>query len=118
MAHSLPYERMYPLDTATVEKMRSLEEAFEKLGQRVAKLEEVFEQETDELDQRLDAMKQIEVGITNDGVIKGTLEWVSFEALGLTTHADPPQEVIIFKSSITYIRSSDERQKNHGGMYV
>jgi len=99
--------------------IKRLQEENIKLAQQLSAVLEDYElTEGDDIQEKLSGDEVLEIGIISGVPVKGKLNWISPYALSITTESEHPEEVILYKHAISYIRKPHRNKGEHHGMYL
>ena len=101
-----------------LETKRLREENTQFSQQLSAILEDYELAESDEIQEKLGDDEVLEIGIIAGVPVKGKLNWIGAYALSITTESEHPEEVILYKHAIAYIRKPHSSKDEHRGMYL
>lgn len=100
-------------------EINRLQEENIKLSQQLSAILEDYElTEGDDIQEKLGDDEVVEIGIIAGTPVKGKLNWISAYALSITTESEHPEEVILYKHAIAYIRKPHSSKGEHHGMYL
>ena len=100
-------------------EIKKLQEENTKFSQQLSAILGDYElAETDDIQEKLSDDEVLEIGIIAGASVRGKLNWISPYALCITTESEHPEEVILYKYAIAYIRKPHSSKDEHRGMYL